>query len=95
MMLYVFYTIGMTLFLLGVFVSISNWVCITREIIERKHHSWTPLIGGVLMYCGILLCGVDLTKAYWWAPLMIDFGCIPGFSLHFFMVILNRVFRQT
>jgi UDP-N-acetylmuramyl pentapeptide phosphotransferase/UDP-N-acetylglucosamine-1-phosphate transferase len=81
--------------MLGALVSTSNWVNIIREVIEKKHHSWTPLIGGVLMCCGMLLGGLDLTKGYWWMPFVIDFGCIPGFIMHLAIMILDRVFRQT
>ena len=40
--------------------------------------SWIPLIGGVGGCIGVLVLPIDGASSWWWLPLVLDWGCLPG-----------------
>jgi len=57
-------------------IVIFNW----RHRDRGKFISWIPLVGGCLGSLGIWLAPLAELKPFWWAPLLLDFGCFFGFA---------------
>lgn len=70
----------MSLILIGVggYVVVMNWLVVFQWLITKKHSSWTPLVGGVIAAFGVALIPSDAASRYWWLPLVLDWGSIPG-----------------
>jgi hypothetical protein len=66
---------------LCVWVSLLNWwVVIAYVLWRRRSGSWLPFIGG-LFGAGALLFGpFSELSSWWWVPLFLDWGCLPGFT---------------
>jgi hypothetical protein len=69
--------------LLGVFavcVIVGNAYIVLGEIISRgrRHSSWIPILGGACGTGAILLAPIDGLHWWWWVPLLVDWGCVPG-----------------
>jgi len=67
------------------FLAISMWVVGLNAFVfwkgrVRKENvgSWIPLIGGTFGAIGLLLIPVPSLHAFWWIPLLIDWGSVPG-----------------
>jgi hypothetical protein len=52
----------------------------TWYIRRRKAPSWIPLVGGVSGAIGILLLPLSDVHKWWWLPLVLDWGSLPGIS---------------
>lgn len=62
------------------YVICGNWWFVYVGLVKRKHESWIPLIGGALGCVGCLLSPYAVLNRYWWVPLLLDWGCVPGFG---------------
>ena len=68
-----------TLFL---FVFVGNWsIPIRYWLTKKKQPSWIPLLGGLFGVIALLIVPIDGARAFWWVPLVLDFGCAPGLGL--------------
>ncbi len=47
---------------------------------KKKTPSWIPLLGGGLGAGALAVCPLPGTEAWWWAPLLLDYGCVPGLA---------------
>jgi hypothetical protein len=56
----------------------------------KIHNSWVPLIGGVSGILGALVSPVETIRHLWWLPLLLDFGCIPGFLYTLVVLLFYR-----
>ncbi|AWM80601.1 hypothetical protein DKL61_09695 [Gammaproteobacteria bacterium ESL0073] len=66
------------LLLIGLFVSVMNWlIFFNNDILKKKHSSFGLLIGGILLCIGILTMPFPSINEYWYLAFFIDFGCIP------------------
>jgi hypothetical protein len=62
------------------YIIVLNWVVFARKINGRHAGSWTPLIGGGLGAVALAVSPVEALRGYWWIPLILDWGCLPGFG---------------
>jgi uncharacterized membrane protein YuzA (DUF378 family) len=63
---------------LFVFVATLNWMTVWAAIFRGKHSSWVPLVGGLFGVAGVWLLPIAHSHFYWWLPLILDWGCLPG-----------------
>jgi len=64
----------------GGFVIIMNWAIIYYSLVKKKHSSWAPLVSGVLAAVGLANFPIEGVEKYWYVPLIIDYGCLPGMA---------------
>lgn len=64
----------------GAYVSVMNWMVVIQWIVHRKHSSWIPLAGGVLSTIGLVTLPYPALRSFWWLPLALDWGCLPGLA---------------
>jgi hypothetical protein len=70
-----------SLIALGGFVALMNWAIVIRWLFgTRKHSSWVPLFGGIVAAIGVAIVPSSSVRPFWWIPLLIDWGCVPGFA---------------
>lgn len=60
------------------YVASLNWAVVWQGIVKRKHSSWVPLVGGLVGVAGLFIVPLDRLHSYWWVPLILDWGCVPG-----------------
>ena len=70
------------LFLPGL-VILGNWCCLIVSLFAGKRVSSIPFIGGcgvsaVLLFSEFVASRFPVVHAFWWLPLLIDWGCAPG-----------------
>jgi len=60
-----------------------------RHIRKRNAPSLLPLLGGVSGSIGLCLLPVLAVHPWWWLPLLLDWGCVPGivFSIAYYLVV--------
>ena len=67
--------------LLFLFIAFVNaGIFVQGYFLKRDTPSWVPLLGGALGAGALLICPLPGTSFWWWAPLLADFGCLPGFA---------------
>ena len=64
-------------------LAIGNAYSIIAGVWYKKHISAVPIIGGTAGTVGLLLLPFPWTNAWWWAPIIIDYGCLPIFIVFF------------
>ena len=70
--------VAAVLLALSLWIAILNWRVAWRLHISRvSAPSWTPLLAGVAGLIGLLLLG-GAFRRFWWAPLLLDWGSLPG-----------------
>lgn len=74
----------------GGYVCVLNWRLVYARSRGKSQSSWIPLVGGGLIAIGLAID--PRTRAWWWLPLLIDWGCAPGL-LHTALFFLNRARR--
>ena len=73
--------IGTLLLLAGAWLmGLNSAVFWRRHVQKRESSSWIPLLGGMLGAAGLLLIPFAPTQKWWWLPLVLDWGCLPGIS---------------
>ena len=80
--------------LFGVFVIVMNYVMIADWIIRRRHHSLSPLAGGICVSIGLLVCPVALCRHWVWVPLVVDPGCAYSLLALIYILIVRRPFSK-
>jgi len=75
------------LIFLSVLISAANWLGVLRWFIFKKRFSAIPILGGVFGMLGILIApqnhAMYSMKAFFWLPLLWDYGSVPLFALTF------------
>ncbi len=67
--------------LLGALITLLNGgVFVQGAILRQDTPSWVPLLGGLALTVALLLCPLPGTGRWWWLPLLLDYGCVPGFA---------------
>ena len=74
------WALSVVLLLVGGFVIIMNWVIIYYSLVKKKHSSWAPLAGGVFAAVGLAILPIAGVAKYWYVPLIVDYGCLPGMT---------------
>ena len=72
----------------GIWISALNWAVFwKRHIRGLKASSWIPLLGGGLIFTGLLALPLKGNSEWCWIPLLLDWGCAPGigYSLYFLL----------
>jgi len=60
-------------------LAISNGRIFIFGLLLRRHQpSWIPLIGGGCGVAAVLLVPVASVQEWWWVPLLLDWGSLPG-----------------
>jgi hypothetical protein len=60
------------------FVATLNWMTVWAAIFRGKHSSWVPLVGGLFGVLGVRFLPITRLRSYWWLPLILDYGSLPG-----------------
>jgi hypothetical protein len=85
------YTVAALALVLFLHVSSFNgWVAWSRYVARRPSPSWIPFVGGV---CGVVAClaaPVAPVRWLWWAPLLLDWGSVPGTAFAVFVLWWHR-----
>ena len=63
--------------LIGVLISLGNWVTLIGIIVTKGSSSFIPFIGGVLAAIGMLILPIEDIWKWAWIPLVADFGTTP------------------
>jgi hypothetical protein len=72
---------GVPVLLLAVWIAALNWLVFWRSMVKRQPTpSWTPLVAGVLGALGLLLVPVPALHRWWFVPLIVDWGSLPGIA---------------
>lgn len=77
---------GIALIVVGLFFIVMNWAVVLQWLLRRKHSSWVPLFGGLLAAIGTVVLPYPYFRSFWWVPLVIDWGSLPGliFTVFYF-----------
>jgi hypothetical protein len=76
---YVQWAASATLLLLGAWVCIANWHAAYLAFVVKQYvPSWIPILGGLLLALGALLCPFPDVRRWFWLAFLIDFGCVIG-----------------
>lgn len=65
-----------------------NWMVFWKRHIRREEApSWIPMLAGFLGVVGLTFLPVKALQAWFWLPILLDWGSIPGlaFSLLFLL----------
>ena len=57
-----------------------NWIIFFNGIFKKRQSSWIPLMGGVFTAIGLASLPIKGLWKFWWLPLIIDWGCLPGLA---------------
>ena len=59
----------------------------------RESRSMIPLLGGGIGALGSWLIPIHFLNEYWWIPLLLDWGCVPGLLYALTWWLFVRRFR--
>lgn len=77
---------------MGLLIIASNWHVFLRVQVRRTPGpSWVPLVGGALAALGLLLQPDERWRSFWWVPLVLDWGTLPGIT----HAVLWHLFRKS
>lgn len=80
----------------SLFIICVNWsIFWRRHVMKSATTSWLPLIGGGVGAVGVLLFPGDLPPYSWMVPLIIDWGCVPGFAFTAWWYLSRKEDRDT
>ncbi len=59
---------------------VLNWHIAYLAFVARPKHvpSWIPILGGLLLAIGSLLCPSPVVRRWFWLAFLVDFGCVIG-----------------
>lgn len=84
----------------AIFLAAGVWLSALNAGVFWKVHvrkqeasSWIPLLGGVFGVFGLLLLPFEAVHRWWWVPLCLDWGSLPGIG-HALLFHLFRQFRS-
>ena len=71
---------------LSLWIMTMNWTVFWRRHIQRHAHvsSWIPLLGGGLGAFALILSPAVVLRGWWWIPLCVDWGSLPGLAYSVF-----------
>lgn len=85
----------------GALLVFCAWVCAANASIlwtwyvrKRRPPSWIPLIGGTSGAVGLWLLPSAAAHKWWWLPLIVDWGSVPGISHAIIYHLIVRRNRQ-
>jgi hypothetical protein len=75
-------------------ITIGNWGCPMIAYREKRNVSIVPLIGGLSGCLVLLLSPIQGAARFWWAPLLLDLGCVPMLLLVVVFLIREKFSRN-
>ncbi|MBZ0134916.1 MAG: hypothetical protein K8I27_00920 [Planctomycetes bacterium] len=74
----------------------NGWIAFQQIVLRKKAPSWIPLFGGFAGACAVIIAPVDGLWVWAWIPLLIDWGCIPGFvhTAFFWLYLVPKMKRH-
>ncbi len=83
--------LAFALFLVFLYGTIFNGVIVFGGLfLKKKMPSIVPFVGGVTGLYALKLAPWESVHAYWWVPLLLDFGCVPCVVLF----VLDQLIRK-
>jgi hypothetical protein len=81
---------GILLFLGFAVVALTHLGFIVTVLLFRKRvPSFVPLVGGPMGAFSFLVLPVSGLAAYWWIPLIADWGCVPSVVWYVYRSVLG------
>lgn len=77
------------LLVFGGWAIICNWV-----VTLRRRGSYIPVVGGVIVTIALLVTPLDAIRSLWWAPLVVDLGCMPTLVMVMGFLIWRAISKQ-
>jgi len=84
--------VAATLIILGAWIAMFNARVFVALIKKQPAPSWLPLIGGLAGAVGVYMLPLPWARTFWWIPLLLDWGSIPGLT-HAIFWHSRRVWR--
>jgi hypothetical protein len=76
--------VAVPLLILSVLTIVGNVTTVIQRVSAERHGksgpSWIPFVGGIAGALGLLMLPIKGVSGYWWIPLLVDWGCVPGFT---------------
>lgn len=73
------YTLGIVLGSAGLWLIVINWLIFWKMQIRKEHApSWTPLLGGALLYTAITIWPENPLRWIAAFAFVLDWGSVPG-----------------
>lgn len=86
--------VGTLFFVLFLWVAGLNASVLWIHYVQHKRTpSWIPLLGGIFGVLAVFAVPIPGIRQWWWLPLLLDFGSIPGF-IQTFIYYLIRLMRK-
>lgn len=93
-MLLLRWIVGLFFFALFIHLSVLNaFVFWSVHVRKQSTASWIPLLGGVFGTISLAVLPLPEFKHFWWLPLLLDYGCLPGLTQTVFFHS-TRVFKE-
>lgn len=78
-MRWMLWILGLLLLAVFAWLSALNASVFWKQTIRKvRTPSWIPLIGGLVGALAFRILPVPFLNAFWWLPLLLDTGCLPG-----------------
>jgi hypothetical protein len=74
----------------ALYLSSLNWYALVTRMTKPQGPTWVPLVGGLLGVGATLLQPTGVGREYWWVPLVLDGGSIPGLSVTLVHLLRRR-----
>lgn len=76
-----YWLLGLVLLIFSAWILILNWGVFFQSFVKKKQaSSWIPLLGGLSGAAGLIALPSEQLGAYWFLPLFLDWGSIPGLA---------------
>jgi hypothetical protein len=97
-MIIFWYLVSALLLCFSVTIAAYNWrIAFLCYVVRRPAPSWIPFIGGLAGIFGVICLPFDGAAKWWWAPLILDWGTLPGtiFALVFHWVYRREIYGDS
>jgi hypothetical protein len=90
------WVIAALLFALFIWLATMNAMVFWNTFIHRKKtSSWIPIIGGIFGMLSLIIVPIASAKRWWWLPLVVDWGSIPGILVSIIYGVVIRPLTQS
>lgn len=74
----------------AIYLAVLNWHALVKRKTQPNGPTWIPLFGGLLGVAALLLEPTGTARRYWWIPLVLDAGSMPGFVVTGIYLLARR-----